>query len=130
MECLKIYRKGIDLFIIEFIPDMYITEQPINELEYIEKLPKFADVIKNLNDYTRTNRLRQIIVIDCDKCVNILKFNFVYFVRIVKYLGKKYQDTDLLEEVQIIHSNQMIQNIYNTVGRLIPKAIFELVKLY
>jgi hypothetical protein len=130
MECLKIYRKDIDFFIIEFIPDTYITEQPINELEYIEKLPKFADIIKNLNDYTRNNRLRQIIVIDCDKCVNILKFNFVYFVRIVKYLGKKYKDTDLLEEVQIIHSNQMIQTIYNTMSRLIPKAIFELIKLY
>lgn len=130
MECLKIYRKDIEFFIIEFIPDTYITEQPINELEYIEKLPKFADIIKNLNDYTRNNRLRQIIVIDCDKCVNILKFNFVYFVRIVKYLGKKYKDTDLLEEVQIIHSNQMIQTIYNTMSRLIPKAIFELIKLY
>jgi len=130
VDFIKIYRKDIETLVIEFIPDIFIASQPINENDYTEKLPRFTKIIGELNSYTLRNRLKQVVVIDCDKCVQIHKFNFVYFVRIVRFLGKKYKNTDLLTDVQILHTNSMIKTVYNGMKSMIPSSIFDLVHLY
>ena len=130
VDCLKIYRKDLETLVIEFIPDNYVKEQPINPEDYNKKLPMYSEIISKLNEYTIKNRINQVVVIVCDKCINIHKFNFVYFARAVTYLAKRYENTDLLKEVQVIHTNSMIKTVYNGLKRLIPDGILNLVNLY
>jgi hypothetical protein len=127
-HCLKLFPKG-EYLIIEFIPDKYVEIQPVNFIEYKEKIKSFADAIRNLNEYTSRMHMRQIIIIDCDKCVNIFKLNLVLFGKGVSAMAKVFENTELLEQVRIIHTNSIIKSIYKCFRKIIPTVIDELITI-
>lgn len=129
VDFLKFYVSVEEVF-IEFIPDKYIEHQPINETEFVEKIIHFRKIIKDINDYCRINRKQQVVILDCDKCVNVLRINLVLFAKAVRDLARVHKNADMLAEVQVIHSNKYIKALYNGLKPLIPSEISELVVLY
>jgi len=129
MNFLKVYPSVEELF-IEFIPDKYIEHQPINEAEFLEKIVKFKKIVGDLNNYCNINRLKQVIVIDCDKCVNIMRLNLVLFARVIRYLAKQYKGVGVISEIQVLHSNQFIKTLYRGLTPLLPSEITEAITLY
>jgi len=128
-RCLKVYPSA-DTLTIEFVPDIYVEVQPINTSEFDEKIDEVIDVLQKINDYCAQNRLKQIVVIDFDKCIKIYKINLVLFARGVTKLAKHFNGLELLSEVQLIHTNSTIKTIYKAFKTLIPSGIYELVNMY
>jgi hypothetical protein len=115
---------------VEFIPDLYVKAQPINNQEFSIKIIEFRKIIKVLNDYSKSNNLMQVMVLDCDKCVDIFKINLVLFAKVVRDLVRVHKNADTLEEIQVLHTSPMIRRIFEALKLIIPSCISELVVMY
>jgi hypothetical protein len=128
-SCLKLFPRRDKLY-IEFIPDEYVKIQPINVSDFKDKIVLFKKTIADLNTYSKKTNTKQIIILDCDKCVNIYKLNLVFFARGVSVMAKLFENVDMLEEVRVIHSSSIIKTLYSSFKRFIPQVISDLISIY
>lgn len=130
MDFLVFYPKGKNLF-IEFIPDKYIGWQPVTEKDISEKVSEVGDIITELKDYCKANKVDQVIVIDCDKAIQFDSINYVLACKLVNGIQARFPDHEnILKRIEIRHCHPAIRSIVNTCKPLLPKRVSSIFQVY
>lgn len=129
-DFLVFYPKGKNLF-IEFVPDKYLDWQPVIETDIPNKVSEVGKVITELKEYCETNKINQVIVIDCDKAVQFDRINYVLACKLVTAIQERFPDTKgILTRIEIRHCHPAIKTIINSCKALIPKRVSSIFQVY
>ena len=128
-SCLRMFPKN-DILYVEFIPDEYVKIQPVSMQDFPEKMNNFKKTVSDLNTFCKKSGMRQVIIIDSDKCVNIFKLNLPLFSKGVSMFAKIFENADILDEVRVIHTSNIIKTVYKVLRRFLPRDISDIINLY
>lgn len=130
MDFLVFYPKGKNIF-VEVIPDKLVQWQPKTEEEIQTKIEELSPLISQLKDYSLKNKVKQIMILDCDKAVQFDRLNYVLLCKMITKLTEKHPDDEnVLSRIEVRHCNSAITGIYNASKSLLPKKITDIFYLY
>jgi hypothetical protein len=120
MSFVKLYKRD-NVVYIEFVLDLYASEQPVEHSELVR-------IVETINEYSEN--MNQILIIDIEKCKRILEIDMVVFAKETRELSAQLGPKGHLVEIQILNANTIVKSIIRGLKLVIPTGLKEMIKCH
>jgi hypothetical protein len=117
MSFVKLYKRD-NVVYIEFVLDIYASEQPVEHSELVR-------IVETINEYSEN--MNQILIIDIEKCKRILEIDMLVFAKETRNLSAQLGPKGHLVEIQILNANTIVKSIIRGLKLVIPTGLASLI---